>query len=143
MLAALQCRAFYCVQERGPFSERAAARVVYEALKTVAACHARNVIHGDVKPANFLMGTGRKGNMIYISDFGVAKEYERRANYDHDDADPSTVRVVGTTRFAIIAARTGSDMHSTLFFSPKKLRMCQSRPKKTILRPWDIWGCAF
>jgi calcium-dependent protein kinase len=43
------------LMERGPFSERAAARVVYEALKMVAACHSNNVIHGDVKPANFLL----------------------------------------------------------------------------------------
>lgn len=29
--------------------------MVYEALKTVAACHARRVVHGDIKPANFLL----------------------------------------------------------------------------------------
>jgi len=43
------------LMERGAFSERAAARVVYEALKMVAACHSNSVIHGDVKPANFLL----------------------------------------------------------------------------------------
>lgn len=29
--------------------------MIFEALKTVAACHAQNVIHGDIKPANFLL----------------------------------------------------------------------------------------
>ena len=54
------------VQERGPFSERAAARVVYEAIKTVAACHAQNVIHGDVKPANFLLRQVHKDPLARI-----------------------------------------------------------------------------
>lgn len=56
----------WALQERGPFSERAVARVLYEALKMVAACHANNVIHGDVKPANFLLRQACKDPMAYL-----------------------------------------------------------------------------
>ena len=54
------------LQEQGPFSERAAAKVVYEALKMVAACHANNVIHGDVKPANFLLRQLHKDPVAFL-----------------------------------------------------------------------------
>ena len=39
----------------GPLSERAAAAVAHECLKVVATCHAAGVMHGDVKPANFML----------------------------------------------------------------------------------------
>jgi serine/threonine protein kinase len=35
--------------------ERAVALIAYEVLKVVSACHAINVLHGDIKPANFVL----------------------------------------------------------------------------------------
>lgn len=43
------------LEEDGPFNERQTAAILYEALKTIAACHAKHVLHGDIKPANFLL----------------------------------------------------------------------------------------
>ena len=42
-------------QESGPLSEPEAAAVLRQCLSVVAACHERGVVHGDIKPANFLM----------------------------------------------------------------------------------------
>jgi serine/threonine protein kinase len=42
-------------QNQGPFEEAEAARVLYECLTTIAACHRQNLFHGDVKPANFML----------------------------------------------------------------------------------------
>jgi len=41
--------------EAGALAERGAALVMYEALKVVKCCHDRGVLHGDVKPANFVL----------------------------------------------------------------------------------------
>lgn len=43
------------LEDRGPFSERQTAAVLYECLKVISTCHTNGMTHGDVKPANFMM----------------------------------------------------------------------------------------
>ena len=43
------------------------ALIGYEVLKVVAACHRNNVLHGDVKPANFVL-KDKVQNPLYSSD---------------------------------------------------------------------------
>jgi serine/threonine protein kinase len=38
--------------------------------------YSRHYIHGDVKPANFLMGLGAHENEVYIIDFSLARMYK-------------------------------------------------------------------
>lgn len=45
--------------DRGSLEERTAARVVYECLRVLKACHAAGVVHNDVKPGNFMVDTAR------------------------------------------------------------------------------------
>ena len=45
--------------------------------------HSKNFIHRDVKPDNFLMGLGKKGNLVYVIDFGLAKKYRDARTHQH------------------------------------------------------------
>ena len=45
--------------------------------------HSKNFIHRDVKPDNFLMGLDKKGNLVYVIDFGLAKKYRDTRTHQH------------------------------------------------------------
>lgn len=45
--------------------------------------HGKNFIHRDVKPDNFLMGLGKKGNLVYAIDFGLAKKFRDPRTHQH------------------------------------------------------------
>jgi len=37
--------------------------------------HAKNFVHRDIKPDNFLIGLGKRADKIYLIDYGLAKKY--------------------------------------------------------------------
>lgn len=69
--------------------------------------HAKNFIHRDVKPDNFLMGLGRKGNQVHVIDFGLAKRYRglRTGHIPYCENKCLT----GTARYASINAHLGRE----------------------------------
>ena len=44
-------------------------------LTRIEYVHMQRYIHRDIKPDNFLMGTGKKKAKVYMIDFGLAKKY--------------------------------------------------------------------
>ena len=89
------------------FTLKTTLMVMDQLLARVKDVHAKGFIHRDVKPANFLMGTGSKGNVIYVTDFGISREYVKGDGDEPEDSLLSRPRVVGTTRFASIRAHMG------------------------------------
>ena len=68
--------------------------------------HSHDLIHRDIKPENCLMGVGKQGNQIYVTDLGLATE--RRAV--QAKANPSRSlhpNLVGTARFASVNGHLG------------------------------------
>lgn len=56
----------------GHYSERDAARLVREVLRTVAQCHAAGVLMRDVKPENFLFASPDPDAPLKAIDFGIS-----------------------------------------------------------------------
>lgn len=68
--------------------------------------HCKNFIHRDIKPDNFLMGLGKKGNLVYIIDFGLAKKYRDARTHQHIPYRENK-NLTGTARYASINTHMG------------------------------------
>jgi serine/threonine-protein kinase len=58
---------------KGPLPPGEALERGAELFDTLAAVHARNIIHGDVKPANLLLRDRGEGSDLVLGDFGLAQ----------------------------------------------------------------------
>ncbi len=68
--------------------------------------HSKSVIHRDIKPENFLMGVGKHGNQVYVTDLGLATE-RRDAQVKANTGRARNPRLIGTARFASINGHLG------------------------------------
>ena len=68
--------------------------------------HSKNFIHRDIKPDNFLMGLAKKGNLVYIIDFGLAKKFRDPRTHLHI-AYRENKNLTGTARYASINTHMG------------------------------------
>ncbi len=71
--------------------------------------HSRNVIHQDIKPENFLMGTEKQGNCVYATDFGLASELP--THKATPAACTAQYGLLGTAYFASVNGHRGISKH--------------------------------
>jgi len=63
-------------------------------------------MHRDIKPDNFLIGTGKNANTIYVIDFGLAKHYkDPKTNMHIPYKDKKNL--TGTARYASLSTHLG------------------------------------
>lgn len=87
----------------GRFSLKTILMLADQALARLAFIHDRGFLHSDVKPENFLLGTGKQGNVLYIIDFGISRELEDTGR----TVPREGTRFLGTGRYASINSHMG------------------------------------
>lgn len=75
--------------KRGQYNEAEAAKLVRAMLRTVAQCHAKNVMYRDVKPDNFLFLNKTPSSPLKATDFGLATIYQEGVNYSQRCGTPA------------------------------------------------------
>jgi casein kinase I homolog HRR25 len=68
--------------------------------------HSKNFLHRDIKPDNFLMGNGKRGNQVNVIDFGLAKKYRDPRTHLHIPYKENK-NLTGTARYASINTHLG------------------------------------
>ena len=75
-------------------------------LTRIEFIHTQNYIHRDIKPDNFLMGLGKQGNLVYLIDFGLAKQYYDPVSKRHIPYRENK-SLTGTARYASVNTHQG------------------------------------
>ncbi|KAM3549378.1 hypothetical protein ARSEF4850_008885 [Beauveria asiatica] len=92
----------YCYRR---FSTKTVLLIADQAISRIQYIHDKGFLHRDIKPDNFLMGTGTKGNIVYTIDFGLAKEFCNAERFQTMQGRPFG----GTRRYASLNNHNGRE----------------------------------
>lgn len=93
----------YCGRK---FSLKTVLMLADQLLHRLEYIHSKRVIHRDIKPENFLLGVGKHGNQVYMTDMGLAAELrdtQVKANTSHT----RNAHLIGTARYASVNGHLG------------------------------------
>ena len=90
------------------FSLKTTLMVADQLLCRLEVLHAKNHIHRDVKPDNFVTGRGNKSKLIYIIDLGLAKPFRDAGTLRHIPQAEGR-DVAGSSRYLAVRAHQGEE----------------------------------
>lgn len=90
------------------FSLKTVTMLADQMIKRIEILHRNCLIHRDIKPDNFAMGTGLNINTVYIIDFGLSKYYMDPKTMEHYPFRDFR-NLTGTARYCSIHAHAGCE----------------------------------
>merc|ERR1712099_22991 len=88
------------------FSLKTVLMLADQMINRIEYVHAKNFIHRDIKPDNYLIGLGKKANQVHIIDFGLAKKYRDPKTQQHIPYRENK-NLAGTARYASVNTHLG------------------------------------
>lgn len=131
------------------FSLKTTVMLADQLLHRFESLHAANYLHRDVKPENFLLGTGHHGNTVYMTDMGLAiyrppVTARTAPGPPHlpisSERAPCEPSLIGTCRYASVNAHLGvRECFSSLTILHLPLtKLCVQRSHDEMtLKHWD------
>ncbi|KAK2953137.1 putative Casein kinase I [Blattamonas nauphoetae] len=95
-----------CAMPDTRFSLKTTIMLAEQMISRLEFLHSKDYIHRDIKPDNFLMGSGDKSKIVYLIDYGLAKRYRDSSTHQHIPYKEGC-GLTGTVRYASINAHHG------------------------------------
>ena len=90
------------------FTIKTVCMVGIQMLDRLEFIHFKNMIHRDIKPDNFVIGSENKSHIIYILDFGLSKKFRSTKTHEHIKFSVNK-KLTGTARYASINSLKGCE----------------------------------